>query len=541
MEKAKYRKDLPADVRETSRESAPVPKIFFAQVVPMLTRVRLVGLVPTFARPWSQSFLLRILSSSSTLPGSISGSVSGSSPLLSEYDEKCATGGFTRDPFQVLALSSLNRLHYDIGSLKGRRSSPVIKVNNHHGVYMHGGVGSGKTFLMNLFFDTAPTVMKKRQHFTTFMLDVHARMKAKQDEREEALKGGWLRRVLPKIHDDIGGTADSSNERTLNFFGVKMVLSSGDGDYGAVDKDNVDPLPVIAREIVSESRLLCLDEFEVTDVADAYILARLFTALFEEGIVLVATSNRAPSQLYHDGLNREVFLPTIKAIEEGCEVVSLEKSEVDYRGRKTRSDAESRFMAGKEGRSRFEKSWSDLLSGTSPSPQILSEASRKVTVGATDGGRSCRFSFDELCEGSKMPLGAAEFSLIARNFDTIYLSDLPNFNTGGSTIDGLRRLVLFVDVMYDASVKVVMSSNHDIKELWDPNEEILDPHSLNKHGDLIGGANVVPVDRHTRFSLDRTVSRLFEMSSDEFIQMSDPLAKEEARQREKIKEERFGL
>jgi len=126
----------------------------------------------------------------------------------------------------------------------------------------------------------------------------------------------------------VGGTG---SERTFSFFGAKIVLNSGVGDKNAVDMDNEDPLPIIAAEIVKENFLICLDEFEVTDVADAFILSRLMTALFEQGCVLVTTSNRKPDDLYHDGLNRQVFLPAIERIKERTTVVSLAASETDYR------------------------------------------------------------------------------------------------------------------------------------------------------------------------------------------------------------------
>ena len=121
--------------------------------------------------------------------------------------------------------------------------------------------------MMDLFYDSAPTVKKKRMHFSSFMLEIHERMAEKQKQREEQLNSGFLSRVLPKIHDDIGGTADSSTERSISLFGTKIVLSSGVGEYGAVDMDNEDPLPLIAKEIVQSTFLLCLDEFEVTDVS----------------------------------------------------------------------------------------------------------------------------------------------------------------------------------------------------------------------------------------------------------------------------------
>ncbi|GMH63891.1 hypothetical protein TrST_g9274 [Triparma strigata] len=450
---------------------------------------------------------------------------SDASALQSAYDGMInSKEGFKRDAFQQNAIDSLSDLQRSLASLNVKQAK---------GVYMHGGVGSGKTFVMDLFYDTAPTVKKRRMHFTSFMLEMHKRMAAKQKEREAQISGGFLKRILPKIHDDIGGTADSSTERSFSLFGTKIVLSSGNGEYNAVDEDNEDPLPVIAKEIVGETFLLCLDEFEVTDVADAFVLARLFEALFAEGLVLVTTSNRKPSDLYYNGLNRQVFMPTINAIEKSCEVISLEDSPVDYRGLKTRESGGEIFMAGEDGAKMLGELWAKAAKKGGPVESLtLTEASRKILVDATveiKGGRVCKFDFKDLCESSKMPLGNSEFAMIANSFDEIFVDNIPNFNKGGSTIDGLRRFVLFVDACYDAKVRVYFSSKHTIQELWDNKEEIYDPRSLNKHGDLLGGASVVPVDTFTRFSLDRTISRLYEMSSDEYIGISGVEVKEAER------------
>ena len=160
---------------------------------------------------------------------------------------------------------------------------------------------------------------------------------------------------------------------------------------------------------VGETFLLCLDEFEVTDVADAFVLARLFEALFAEGLVLVTTSNRKPSDLYYDGLNRQVFMPTINAIEKSCEVISLEDSPVDYRGLKTRESGGEIFMAGEDGAKMLGELWAKAAKKGGPVESLtLTEASRKILVDATveiKGGRVCKFDFKDLCESSKMPLG----------------------------------------------------------------------------------------------------------------------------------------
>ena len=401
------------------------------------------------------------------------------------------------------------------------------------GFYLFGGVGCGKTFMMDLFYDSAPTVKKKRMHFSSFMLEIHDRMAKKQKQREEQLNSGFLSRVLPKIHDDIGGTADSSTERSISLFGTKIVLSSGVGEYGAVDMENEDPLPIIAKEIVQSTFLLCLDEFEVTDVADSFILARLFTALFDEGLVLVATSNRAPSKLYEGGLNRQVFLPTIDAINSSCTVISLEDSPTDYRGQKSRSNVEARFVFDS---SSLDDLWHKRVEAEEgpivppPASKLdsngdLSLATRSARIPLLSPQSSlCRFTFKELCEsasGGTSPMGAAEFAMLASHFSAIFVTGIPNFNNGGATIDGLRRFVLFIDACYDSRCEVYISTEmKSIGDIWDPKMDIVDPRSMNELGDLLGSAIVVPCDTFTKFSLDRTVSRLFEMSSDEYIEES---------------------
>ena len=284
----------------------------------------------------------------------------------------------------------------------------------------------------------------------------------------------------------------------------------------------------------SRTRSFCLDEFEVTDVADAFIIARLFNALFVvEGVILVTTSNRAPSVLYQDGLNRHVFLPTINAINNSCDVISLEDSLTDYRGQKIRSNVSSRFMFDSEPLTAL---WEERIreegGPISQSLETALDSNGNLTMATRSAhiplvsphSTICSFTFTELCEsnpGGNVPFGAAEFSMLASHFSVIFVSDIPNFNNDGITIDGLRRFVLFIDSCYDHKCELYLSTSHgDIGQLWDATQEIVDPRSMNEHGDLLGTSSVVAVDTHTKFSLDRTISRLYEMSSDEYIKSS---------------------
>jgi cell division protein ZapE len=398
-------------------------------------------------------------------------------------------------------------------------SSATYRKQNLKGVYLYGGVGSGKTFVMDMFFKTSPTTSATRMHFSKFMLMIHQMMAKKQEERKAKIDQGLLARFLPKIHNDIGGTAGgTASERSFSFFGAKIVLSSGDGEMNAVDTSTEDPLPEIARELVAKHFLFCLDEFEVTDVADAFILARLVPALFEEGAVIVTTSNRAPSDLYHDGLNRHVFLPAIETIKNNSTVVSLQDSDTDYRVVKSAASlfTERRFIVGDK--EHFEQLWDDKCGGESAQAVVVKRANMTRTLAVPHAvGKVCRFTFKELFENPSNPMGSSDFALLAEEFDTVFVTDMRGFNSGGHSVDGLRRMVLMIDSCYDAKVEMFFESSCKIEDLWDSKKDIEWGVTLNSNGDLLGTGTFVPVDTFTRFSLDRSISRLLEMTSDDYV------------------------
>jgi protein AFG1 len=427
------------------------------------------------------------------------------------------SGEIRRDRVQQRAVDSLANLQVQLAG-SGNRKQKRPK-----GVYLFGGVGCGKTFVMDLFYSTAPVASKKRVHFSSFMLDVHSRLLEEQKKTSAQMDGGFLSRVLPKIHEGAGGAAGGAGVSSWSFFGLKMTTGSAQGEYNEVDLNADDPLPKIARDIARETYLLCLDEFEVTDVADALILARLIDGLVKEGVVLVTTSNREPGELYLDGLNRHLFVPAIKLVEKTCAVVPMVEGS-DYRRSKDRSGAESRFVFGEDAaanESRMDSLWATALQALGPDAEIsrqvrVTHGSRYITAPtvASVGGekKACRLTFKELCENNLNPSGAAEFALLGQTFDSIFIDDVPNFNTGGASLDGLRRFVLCVDALYDAKVELFFSASADITSLWDQSKD-LTWEGKDSLGDLIGTAQHVPVDTHTRFSLDRTISRMLECTS----------------------------
>ncbi|CAK7338113.1 unnamed protein product [Dovyalis caffra] len=294
--------------------------------------------------------------------------VSGGGPLV-EYERRIAAGELVDgDSCQVGTLRELQRLYdelvesadackldrYTASDKSGRsrwlwsRFMPLSSYSPVKGLYLYGGVGTGKTMLMDLFFDQLPANWrKKRIHFHDFMLNVHSRLQR--------------------------------------------------------HKGVADPLEVVAGEISDDAILLCLDEFMVTDVADALILNRLFGHLFSNGVILVATSNRAPDNLYERGLQRDLFLPFIATLKERCVVREI-GSEVDYR--KMTSAEQGFYFIGQESSNLLMQKFQQLIGEQTASPQEV-EVVMGRTLQVPLGANGCAyFPFEELCD---KPLGAADY------------------------------------------------------------------------------------------------------------------------------------
>jgi cell division protein ZapE len=306
-----------------------------------------------------------------------------------------------------------------------------------HGLYIWGPVGRGKSMLMDLFFHDAPVMKKRRVHFHEFMLEVQERLHRRREQL--AAKGA---------------------------------------------PPEADTIVPIAREIASEARLLCFDEFQVTNIADAMILARLFETLFDEGITVIATSNRKPDDLYKDGLQRERFVPFIDLIKQRLEILELGGVH-DYRMDRLRNFDVYLTPAGAWATAKLDEAFRALSGGADGEPRVLRTQGRDVEIPRAAPGVAMAHYLDWCAK----PMGAADFLCIAEHFHTVILADIPRM--GPDSKDKAARFVTMIDSFYEKKVKFICSA-------------AAAPAQLYVEGD---GA----------FEFQRTVSRLMEMQSPEYI------------------------
>lgn len=350
-------------------------------------------------------------------------------------------GHLSPDPAQATALDRLDDLTGRLARARPRllRKAPPVR-----GLYIWGDVGRGKSMLMDLFFTHAPVKEKSRVHFHAFMQDVHAFL------------GYW--RGL------------SQKERARSQWHVK----------GADD----DPIPPAAAKFSASARLICFDEFQVTQIADAMILSRLFEALFARGVTMVATSNRPPHDLYKDGLNRQRFTPFIDLLTEKCEAVELVAAR-DYRLERLTAAPVWYTPLGATANSAMDAAWARLITPAIPARGQLHIAGRTVPVPFEAAG-AARFSFADLCA---RPLGPADYLAIAARYHTIFLDNIPAL-TPENKNEAIRFITL-VDALYEAKTNLVASA-------------AAAPDALYTSGD-------------GSFEFQRTTSRLHEMRSAEYI------------------------
>ncbi|HEX3347505.1 MAG TPA: cell division protein ZapE [Acetobacteraceae bacterium] len=371
---------------------------------------------------------------------------------LPAYRDEIRAGRLTADANQRLAAERLQDLWVKLrgydpsptangngGTLSGllarlrRRGAPDgADEARPHGLYLVGEVGRGKSMLMDLFFAGAEVMRKKRVHFHRFMQDAHARMHA------------WKR----------------------------------------VNPGSDDPIPPLADAIAAEAALLCFDEFQVNDIADAMILGRLFQALFERGVVVVATSNTLPDDLFKGQPGRDAFLPFIALLKRNLEVLVLEGGR-DYRRMRLQGMLTWHVPADARAHRALDVAFRELTGGAAAHSERLIVTGRTLVVPLAAAG-AARFDFPTLCEA---PLGPGDYLAIATHFHALVLDGVPRLSP--DNYDAARRFVVLIDALYDHRVKLVASADAE-------------PDGLYERGE---GAK----------AFERTASRLIEMRSPEYL------------------------
>lgn len=362
---------------------------------------------------------------------------------MQSYRTRLAAGDIAEDSAQQLAVEKLQMLHNALTSYEpssgqtGWRARFGLtrrkeQASPPQGLYLYGDVGRGKSMIMDMFFDSAPVAAKRRVHFHEFMQEVHNRLK---------------------------------------------------GFREAASKKSPDPIISLSAEIAQEAWLLCFDEFQVTNIADAMILGRLFEQLFDKGVVVVATSNRVPQDLYKNGLQRDRFLPFIDMIEQKLDVLEL-ASPTDYRLGRESGEQTYFYPLGLESldqlRAQFEK-----MTGGQARPDYIMVKGRRIDISRVQG-HIAYFSFADLC---LKPYGASVYLELATLFDVLFLEGIPKVSPKHR--DAANRFVQLIDALYEHKVKLVCSADAL-------------PDQLYTEGD---GA----------FEFQRTVSRLMEMQSQDYL------------------------
>ena len=360
------------------------------------------------------------------------------------YDERLRDGVLLPDPGQARAVDALERLETDLAEARPaglfRKAEPV------RGVYLWGPVGRGKSALMDLFFETSEVPKKRRVHFHVFMAEVHG------------LVNAWR-------SDDVAARQ------------ARFGTSRGD-----------DPVAPTAEVIARDARLLAFDEFQVTDIADAMILGRLFGQLFARGVTIAATSNRRPDDLYKDGLNRQLFTPFIEMLKARMQVVEVDGAH-DYRLDRLRAAGTWFSPVDPDNEAAFDRLWRQLLGGDAEAGATLEVYGRKLHWPRA-AGRLLRAHFQNLCGEA---LGPSDYLAIAERFDTLFLEQLPKLRPEDRS--AARRLATLIDALYEAHTRLVVLAATEPAALYPAGEG--------------------------SFEFERAASRLEEMRSEAWLETSE--------------------
>ncbi|MDC0949028.1 cell division protein ZapE [Gammaproteobacteria bacterium] len=384
-------------------------------------------------RRWRSTVLAAADSMGARLPPCLP--VSPVDPLPTQYQRAVDSGAITRDLLQVEAVEALEQIRLMLidapespsPGLFGRFfSRKRVAREPVKGLYLWGGVGRGKTWLMDLFFSTLPFAGKKRLHFYRFMLQIH-------DQLHEL-------------------------------------------------KHQKDPLATIAERWATDTRVLCFDEFVVSDIVDAMVLGRLFQRFFDHGITVVATSNIAPDDLYLDGLQREQFVPAIEAIKRYTKVMHLD-SPIDYRRRALEQNEV--WMLGGDREARMAELFARLAPSAIEHGALMTVNNRHLRTRQLADSIAW-FDFSELCEGAR---SAADYVELVSTCNTLFVSDVPQMDTLQD--DAARRFIALIDESYDHGVKIVASADAPIAEIYQ--------------------------GKRLQQPFERTVSRLLEMQSSDYL------------------------
>ncbi len=344
---------------------------------------------------------------------------------------------------QELAAEKLQSLHHalhghvpssGISGWKARFGLSRRREEPPQGLYIYGGVGRGKSMMMDLLFDSAPVERKRRVHFHAFMIEVHDAIH-RWRKQESTKRGG-------------------------------------------------DPIALVASSLADQAWLLCFDEFHVTDITDAMILGRLFEALFAHGVVVVATSNWPPDDLYKDGLQRELFVPFIALIKEKLDLLSL-AGETDYRLARLKTMQVYTVPLGAEATALLEKDFQLLTEGAAVESDRIEVKGRTLDVTRSARGVAW-LSFEELCE---RPLGAEDYLAVAQRYHTLIMDGVPTLDA--SKRNEAKRFMTLIDALYEAKVHLILAAAALPDEIY-------------------------PSGSHA-FEFQRTASRLTEMQSPEYI------------------------